>query len=88
MDTTLPLIEVELSKERKVIHAFLDTGADENTISYEVFACLNDVKLTPTKVHFKDYSGNLAPTLGRCVIKMFVQGLTSGDEFFVTHPNL
>ena len=45
MDTTLPLIEVELSKERKVMHAFLDTGADDNTISYEVFACLNDVKL-------------------------------------------
>ena len=88
MDTTLPLIEVELSKERKVIQAFLDTGADDNIISYELFACLNDVKLTPTLVHFKDYSRHLASSFGRCVIKMFVQGLTCGDEFFVTHPTL
>ena len=67
MDTALPLIEVELSKERKVMHAFLDTGADENIISYELFACLNDVKLTPTQAHFKDYFGHLAPAFGRCV---------------------
>ena len=88
MDTTLPLIEAELSKERKVMYAFLDTGADDNIISYEVFACLNNVKLTLTKVHFKDYSKYLAPALGRCIIKMFVQGLTCGDEFFATHPNV
>ena len=88
MDTALPLIKVELSKERKVMHAFLDTGAKDNIMSYEVFACLNDVKLTPTKVYLKDYSGHLAPALGRCVIKMFVQGLTYGDEFFVTHPTV
>ena len=69
------------------MHAFLDTGADDN-ISYELFACLNDVKLTPTQVHFKDYYGHLAPAFGRCVIKIFVQGLTCGDEFFVTHPTL
>ena len=61
MDTALTLIEVALSKERKVMHAFLDAGADDNIISQELFACLNDVKLTPTKVQFKDYSGHLTP---------------------------
>ena len=49
---------------------------------------MSDVKLTPTIVHFKDYSGHLAPAFGKCVIKMFVKGLTFGDEFFVTQPNL
>ena len=53
MDTTLPLIEVELSKERKVMHEFLDIGADDTIISYDLFACLNDVKLTPAKVQLK-----------------------------------
>lgn len=88
LDTTLPLIEVEISKERKAIQAFLDTGSDDNIISYELFECLNDVKLTQTQVQFQDYSGHLAPAFGCCVIKMFVQGLTCGDEFFVTHPTL
>ena len=84
----MPLIDVEISKERKVIQAFLDTGADDNIISYELFKCLNDIQLVPTSVHFQDYSGHLAPAFGCCVIKMFVQGLTCEDEFFVTHPTL
>ena len=87
MDTALPLIEVQLSKERKIMHAFLDTGVDDNIISYELFACLNDRELTPTHVHFKDYSGHLAPTFGRCVIKMFVQGLTCGRGRVLCHPS-
>ena len=69
-------------------HAFLDTGADGNTISHELYACLNNVVISPTNTQFQDYIGHRAPAFGICDLKILIQGLTCGDEFFVTQPKL
>ena len=43
--TPPPFIVVQLGKECRQTYAFIDSGADGNTISYELFKKLEDVKL-------------------------------------------
>lgn len=86
-DTPQPFINVRVGEEQVKTHAFLDTGADGNTISFELFACLNNIQITQTKAQFKDYSGHVTPAFGVCTLMINVEGLTCGDEFFITQPS-
>ena len=86
-ETPLPFIEINVANQIQT-HAFIDTGADGNTISHELFESLHDIELNETNTQFQDYSRHTAPAFGLCELPIFVKELICGDEFFVTQPKL
>ena len=89
LETKTPLLFIEVTVAKQLqTHAFLDTGADGNTISHELYACLKDIALQSTKTQFQAYTGHRALAFGICELNVLIQGLTCGDEFFVTQPKL
>ena len=57
-ETPPPFIAVQISKERLPTYAFIDSGADGNTISYELFQQLTNVSLKETKAIVKSFTGH------------------------------
>ena len=43
--TSQPIITIQVGEERLVTQAFIDSGADKNTISYELYKQLKGVEL-------------------------------------------
>ena len=86
--TPPPFIAVQMGQERIQTYAFIDTGADGNTISYEMFKTLKNVHLKDTDAVFRSYTGHMTRALGMCKLDLNVSELICGDKFFVTLPDM
>ena len=86
--TPPPFIAVQLGKKCQQTYAFIDLGADGNTILYELFRKLEDVKLIETDAVFQAYMGHKTRAFGMCKLELNVSELICGDKFFVTLPKM
>ena len=77
-----------MGKEWIETYAFIDSGADSNTILYELFRKLEDVKLIETDVVFQAYTGHTTRAFGMCKLDLNVSELICGEKFFVTLPEM
>ena len=68
--------------------AFIDSGANGNTISHELYKQLKEVELHKTTTTFKSFTGHKTKPHGVCMLQVFVDELTCGDKFFVTQARL
>ena len=87
-ETPQPFIAVQIGNERKRTYAFIDSGADGNTISYELFKELGNIELKETKAVFKSYTGHMNNAHGVCDLTLFVSELMCGDKFYVTQVKM
>ena len=62
----------------------LDSKADGNTISYELFKTLENIHLKDIDVVFQSYTGHMTQAFGMCKLDFNVSELIFGDKFFVT----
>ena len=83
-----PFIAVQIGNERLPTYAFIDSGADGNTISYEIFQQLTNVNLKETKAMFKAFTGHTTKVQGVCEVLLYVSELICGDKFFVTQVGM
>ena len=68
--------------------AFIDSGVDRNTISYELYKQLKGVELKETSTTFKLFTGHKTKLCGVCMLQVFVDELTYRDKFFFTQTGL
>ena len=68
--------------------AFIDSGADGNTIFYELCKQLKGVELHKTTTTFKSFTGHKTKPHRVCMLPVFVDEMTCGDKFFVTQAGL
>ena len=68
--------------------AFIDSGADGNTISYELYIQLKGVELHKTTTMLKSFTGQKTKRHGVCMMKVYINELSYGDKFFVTQVGL
>ena len=87
-ETPPPFIAVQIGKERLPTYAFIDSGADGNTISYELFQKLKNVHLKETNAMFKSFTGHTTKAQGVCELLLHVSELICGDKFFVTQVGM
>ena len=87
-ETPQPFFAVQVGKERLQTYAFIDSGADGNTISYETFQALEKIELHETKAVFKSYTGHEVQAHGVCDLEFFVSELNCGDKFFVVQVEM
>ena len=87
-ETPPPFIVVQIGEERLPTYAFIDSGADGNTISYELFQKLRNVHLKETKAMFKSFTGHTTKAQGVCELLLHVSELICGDKFFVTQVGM
>ena len=87
-ETPPPFIAVELGKECRQTYAFIDSGTDGNTILYELFKKLEDMKLIEIEAIFQAYMGHNTREFGLCKLDLNVSELICGDKFFVTLPEM
>ena len=71
--TPPPFIAIQLGKACRQTYAFIDSGADGNTISYELFRKLEDVKLIEMDVVFQAYMGHTTRAFGMCKLRFECQ---------------
>ena len=81
-------IVVEIGKEHIQTYAFIDFGADGNTISYEMFKPLKHVNLKDIDDVFQSYTGHKTQAFGVCKLDLNVSELICKDKFFVTLPKM
>ena len=82
--TPQPIITIQVGEERLVTQAFIDSGADRNTMSYELYKQLKGVELHKTTTTFKSFTGHKTKPHRVCMLQVFVDEPTCGDKFFVT----
>ena len=86
--TPPPFIAVQVGQEKLQTYAFIDSGADGNTISYELFKQIKNLHLSDTDAVFRSYTGHMTRALGMCKLELNVSELICGDKFFVTLPDM
>ena len=86
--TPPPFIAAQLKKERQQTYTFIDFGADGNTILYELFRKLKDVKLIEIDVVFQAYTSHTTRAFGMCKLDFNVSELICGYKIFVTPPKM
>ena len=67
-DTPQPIISIQVGEERLVTQAFIDSGANENTISYELYKQLKGVELKETTTTFKSFTSHNTKPHGVCML--------------------
>ena len=86
--TPPPFIAVCLEKECRQTYAFIDSRVDGNTILYNLFRRLADVKLIETNAVFEAFIVHTTRAFGMCKLDLNVSELICGDKFFVTLPKM
>ncbi|WP_232819258.1 hypothetical protein, partial [Homoserinimonas sp. OAct 916] len=66
----------------------IDTGADCNTISFELFQQLKGVELQPTNATLKAFTNHSIKARGTSELIVFVDELICGDKFFVIQAGM
>ena len=79
-----PIIIVQLGDKRVVTHAFIDSGANCNTISYKFFQQLGGHKLHNSRVLIRSFMGQNIQVQGSCELPLFVDEIMYKDMFMVT----
>ena len=87
-ETPQPFIAVRIGEEEIQTYAFIDSGADGDTDSYELYTKLQDTQLVQTNAVFQAYMGHQAKALGCCKLHMLVNELTCGDKFFIIQARM
>ena len=87
-ETPQPIITIQVGEERLVTQAFIDSGANGNTISYELYKRLKDVELHKTTTIFKSFTSHKRKPHGVCMLQVYIDELSCGDKFFVTQVGL
>ena len=67
-ETPQPIITIQVGEEKLVTEAFINSGADGNTISYELYKQLKGVELHKTTTTFKSFTGQKVKLHGVCVL--------------------
>ena len=91
MSTSVLDKRVELGgrrEERLVTQTFIDSGADGNTLSYELYKQLKDMELHKTTIMFKSFTSHTTKPHGACMLQVFVDELNYEDKSFVTQVGL
>ena len=83
-----PIITIQIGDEQKMVQALIDTGSDCNTISNKLFETLEGVALQPTNAILRLFTTHTTKPRGICNLVIFVDELSCGDKFFVTHSDL
>ena len=83
-----PIIHVQIGKERILVRAFLDTGADGNLISNKLYQQLQGIKLEKKPMKLQTFLGETIKPVGVCMLDLYVNELTCGDKFFVTQAGM
>ena len=82
-----PFITIQLVlQERLESCAFIDSRADGNTVSYELFKTLKDAHFKDINAMFQLYTSHTAQALGMCNLELNFSELVCRDKFFVTLP--
>ena len=68
--------------------AFIDSGANGNTISYELYKQLKGVELHKIYTTFKSFTSQKIQPHGVCMLQVYVDELTCGNKFFFTQVGL
>ena len=76
--TPPPFIAIWLGKECQQTYAFIDFGENGNTISYELFGKLEDVKVIETNSVFQAYTGHTTREFGMSKLELNVSELICG----------
>ena len=87
-DTPKPLINVQMGKQRVMTTAFLDTGADCNLISHDLYQKLAGVALSKIDRKLQTFTGQIIQPMGSCMLDLFANELTCGDNFIVTQEGM
>ena len=87
-ETPPPFIAIQVGQERRETYAFIDSKANGNTISYELFRKLKDVTLIKIDAVLQTYIGHTTRAFGMCKLELNVSELKCGDKFFVTLPEM
>ena len=67
------------------INALIDSGADLNIISWDVWAAMGNPELTPTSINFVGFSANTTACLGKILIKVSIQDVPQYVLFYVAN---
>ncbi len=67
--------------------AMIDSGADCNVMSYDMWESLGMPKLTPSMLIFKSFSGFQTPSLGKLHVKTLIKKQIMEMVFDVTHKD-
>ena len=86
--TPPPFIGVQFGQEQQETYAFIDSQANGNTISYELFQTLKNVNLIDIGDMFQAYTGHTIRAFGMCKLDLNVSELICKDKFFVTLPEM
>ena len=78
-ETPQPIITIQVGEERLVMQAFIDSGANGNTISYELYMQLKGVELHKTTTKFKLFTNHTTKPHGVCMLQVFADELSCGD---------
>ena len=87
-ETHQPIITIQVREKRLVTQEFIDSGANENTISYELYKQLKGVELPKTTTTFKSFTSHKTKPHRVCMLHVFVDELSCGDKFFFTQVGL
>ena len=79
-ETPQPFIAIRVGNKEIQTYAFIDSGADGNTISYELYTKLQDAQLTQTDAIFEAYTCHQTKALGCCALRMFFNELNWGTS--------
>ena len=67
------------------INALIDSGADLNIISWDVWEAMGNPELTPTSINFVGFSANTTACLGKILLKVSIQDVPQYVLFYVAN---
>ena len=67
--------------------ALIDSGADCNVMSYEMWVQLGKPELAPSMLSFKNFSRTQTTSLGKLCLKVRIKDQSMHIVFHVTHEN-
>ena len=69
------------------VNAFIDSGANLNILSWNVWEALGQPELTPTLINFVGFSANTTACLGKILLKVNIQDAPQYVLFYVANMN-
>ena len=67
--------------------ALIDSGADCNVMSYDIWQFLGKPNLVPSKLTFQNFSGTHTTSLGKICVKICIQDQTMHIPFHVANKD-
>ena len=67
------------------VNALIDSGADLNILSWNVWEAMGNPELTPTSINFVGFSANTTACLGKILLKVNIQDVPQYVLFYVAN---